>query len=82
MTHEEFKTQLESMPDLELADKAQSALSKLCATGAKSFTMSVPPRLDDTDMLFSELIRRIKLRGYEWEAKSISSKNFQSEYES
>ena len=61
MTHEEFKKQLKDIPPLELAEMAQSALSKLCSTGGKSFTMTVPPRLDDTDMIFSELISRFEL---------------------
>lgn len=61
MTHEEFKRKLKEIPDLELAEKAQSALSKLCSSGGKSFTMTVPPRLDDTDMVFSELISRFEL---------------------
>jgi hypothetical protein len=61
MTHEEFKKQLEAIPNLELAEKAQSALSKLCSTGGASFTMTVPPRVDDTDMILSELIKRFEL---------------------
>ena len=61
MTHEEFKAQLEAIPNLELAEKAQSALSKLCSTGGQSFTMTIPPRLDDTDMILSELIKRFEL---------------------
>ena len=61
MTHEEFRQQLKEVPNLELAEKAQSALSKLCSTGGKSFTMTVPPRLDDTDMVLSELISRFEL---------------------
>ena len=61
MTHREFKAQLEAISNLELAKKAQSALSKLCSTGGNSFTMNVPPRLDDTDVILSEVIKR-----FEW----------------
>lgn len=61
MTHEEFQSKLEAIPNLELAEMAQKALSKLCSTGGKSFTMTVPPRLDDTDMVLSEVIRRFEL---------------------
>ncbi len=71
MTHEEFKTQLEAIPNLELAEKAQSALSKLCSTGGQSFTMTVPPRLDDTDMILSEVIKRFELLHLEAVQNSI-----------
>lgn len=64
MTHEEFKTKLEAIPDQQLAEMAQSALSKLCSTGGQSFTMTVPPRLDDTDMIFSEMIKRFELLAF------------------
>ena len=71
MTHEEFKTQLEAIPNLELAEKAQSALSKLCSTGGQSFTMTVPPRLDDIDMILSEVIKRFELLHLEVVQNSI-----------
>ncbi len=71
MTHEEFKAQLEAIPNLELAEKAQSALSKLCSTGGRSFTMTVPPRLDDTDMILSEVIKRFELLHLEAVQNSI-----------
>ena len=61
MTHEEFQQQIEAIPNLELAEKAHSALSKLCSSGGASFTMTVPPRLDDTDMILSEVIKRFEL---------------------
>lgn len=61
MNHEEFKEKLEAIPNLELAEMAQKALSKLCSTGGSSFTMTAPPRLDDTDMVLSEVIKRFEL---------------------
>lgn len=60
MTHEEFKKELESIDNLKLAEMAHSALSKLCNTGGRSFQMTVPPRVTDTDMIFSELITRFE----------------------
>jgi len=60
MTHEEFQQKLKEIPNLELATKAQMALSNLCNTGGKSFVMSIPAKLDDTDMIFSELITRFE----------------------
>jgi hypothetical protein len=53
---------MEVIPDQQLAEMAQSALSKLCSTGGRSFTMSVPPKLDDTDIILSEVIRRFLLQ--------------------
>ena len=61
MIHEEFKTKLEAISNLELAEMVQKELSKLCSTGGQSFTMSIPPRLDDTDMALSEVIKRFEL---------------------
>lgn len=60
MTHEQFQNKLSDIPNLNLAEKAQSALSKLCRTGGNSFTMTVPPTLDDTDVIFSEVIKRFE----------------------
>ena len=61
MTHEEFREKLKAISDSELAEQASSELSELCKTGGRSMTLSVPPRLTDTDMIFAELIRRFKL---------------------
>ena len=55
-----FHEELESIPDDALHEYCRKELSKLCKTGARSFTMTVPPRLLDTDILFSELLRRFK----------------------
>jgi hypothetical protein len=54
----EIQEKLEAIPNLELVEIAQKALSKLCSTGGQSFTMTVPPRLDDTDVVLSEVIKR------------------------
>lgn len=62
MKNDEFQEKLQSIPDSELAKKADSILDKLCKTGARSFVMSVPPSIDDTDMVFAELIRRFQER--------------------
>lgn len=66
MTHEEFKSKLEDIPNLELAEMAHKALSKLCSTGGQSFTMTVPPRIDDTDIILAEVIKRFELLHREW----------------
>lgn len=58
MTNEEFKKQIESIPNLELIEKAKLALYKLCKTSGKSFTMCIPPDIDDTDIILNELITR------------------------
>lgn len=60
MTHEEFQNKVQSVSNSDLIGMADKALSKLCSTGGRSFTMNVPPRVDDTDIVFSELIRRFK----------------------
>lgn len=60
MTHEEFQDKLHNVSDRKLIEEATIQLDKMCKDGAKSFTMTVPPRLTDTDMVFSELIRRFE----------------------
>ena len=57
---EMFRNKQKEVPDAELAELAREEISKLCKTGGKSLTMTVPPRVDDTDMLLCELIRRFK----------------------
>ena len=64
MTHEEFKEKVKAIPDQELAEMAQKALSKLCSTGGQSFTMTVPPRVDDTDIILSEVIKRFEVLAF------------------
>lgn len=58
---EEFRKKQADMSDEELLGKCREELSKLCKTGGRSLTMCVPPQVDDTDMLFIELMRRYKL---------------------
>jgi len=60
MTIEEFNEQKAAISDEKLAEMACISLSELCETGARSFKMTVPPRTDDTDIIFSELIRRFE----------------------
>ncbi len=64
MSNEEFKAKLEAIPNFELAEIAQKALNKLCSTGGQSFTMTVPPRIDDTDIILSEVIKRFELLAF------------------
>jgi hypothetical protein len=61
MNHEEFMSKIEAIPNNELVAMADLAISKLCKTGARSFTMSIPPRIDDTDMILTEVVRRLQL---------------------
>lgn len=60
MTHEELQNKLHTMSDRKLIEEATIQLDKLCKTGARSFTMHVPPRVTDTDLIFSEVIRRFE----------------------
>lgn len=60
MNTEEFNKAREEITDEQLINKAQEILHKLCKTGGRSFIMTVPPRIDDTDMIFGELINRYK----------------------
>lgn len=56
----DISKELASISNSDLAKRSQSILNQLCKTGARSFIMSVPPRIDDTDIIFSELIDRFE----------------------
>jgi len=60
MTYEDFKKEQSEMTDHELIEEISKQISKLCKTGGGSFTMSSPVRIDDTDILFCELLNRFK----------------------
>lgn len=62
MTQEQFDMEQEEMTNIELIDLAEKQVSQLAKTGGRSHKMRVPPRVDDTDMIFSELIKRFKER--------------------
>jgi len=75
MTYGEFQNQIEEISNTELAEKAQSILSKLCSTGGQSFTMTVPPRIDDTDIILSEVIKRLSYLDIKKEKEISDNKN-------
>ena len=60
MKTEEFNKARSGITDVDLIEKAHTVLSELCKTGARSFTMTVPPSINDTDMIFGEVIRRFQ----------------------
>ena len=60
MTTEKFEEDQANMRDGTLVKLVEDKLRLLCKTGGKSLTMTVPPRIDDFDMLVCELIRRYK----------------------
>ncbi len=60
MTPEELRQKQAAMSDEALIGFAKDQVSDLAKTGGRSHTMCVPPMITDTDMLFSELIRRFE----------------------
>jgi hypothetical protein len=60
MTQEQFEQEQAAMSNEELIELAGKQVSELARTGGRSHRMCVPPMITDTDMLFSELIRRFK----------------------
>lgn len=55
-----FEQKQSAMTDKELCELLDNELSKLCKTYGKSFTMSIPPMVTDTDMLIGEMLERFK----------------------
>lgn len=60
MTQEHFETKQAELSDTKLIETIETKLSKLCQTGGRSLSMSVPPQVSDIDMAICELIRRYK----------------------
>ena len=60
MTMEQLSAKQASMSNADLIEKVETKITNLCRTGGKSFRMSVPPKVDDADMLLSEMVRRFK----------------------
>jgi len=61
MTKDEIFYQKQNlMSDEKLIELCDAAVSKMCKTGGKSFTMTVPAKVDDTDTILTELIKRYK----------------------
>ena len=60
MTKEQLSAKQASMSNADLIEKVETKITNLCRTGGKSFRMSVPPKVDDADMLLSEMVRRFK----------------------
>ena len=57
---EEFEQRQREMPDGELVEKARKAISDQCRKG--KWVMCIPPRIDDSDMILCELIRRFEIQ--------------------
>lgn len=55
-----FNEKLRSIPTIELIETAHEQLSRLCKTGGRDFTMTVPCQTNDTDIVFAEVLRRLK----------------------
>ena len=48
------------MDDKTLIALVEKTITDLAKTGGRSHRMTVPPQIDDTDMLLSELVERYK----------------------
>ena len=58
MTEQELKEKQKAMDDKTLIALAEKTIIDLAKTGGRSHRMTVPPQIDDTDMLLSELVDR------------------------
>lgn len=56
-SEEQFRARQAEMPDKELSEKCRKLVSDVCKDPRK-WTMTVPPQVDDSDMILCELIRR------------------------
>lgn len=58
---DKLRLKQQAMTNEELVKRASDQVSSLCKTGGRSLTMCVPPKVTDTDMILSELIRRYEI---------------------
>lgn len=56
-----FEEKQANMSNEALIGFVNDQITNLAKTGGKSHEMNVPPRITDTDMLFSEMLRRFKI---------------------
>ena len=56
----EFDKRKKSIPDKNLIQLCKEAIKKMCNTGGKAFTMTVPVKIEDTDIILSELVERFE----------------------
>jgi len=61
MTVERLKELQSEMSNETLIKEVERQITELARTGGKSHRMCVPPTPEDTDMIFSELVKRFKL---------------------
>ena len=57
---EQFKQKQRDMTDEDLIELVGDEISRLTQSDGKSYTMCVPPKITDTDMLLFEMLRRFK----------------------
>jgi len=60
MTTEQFAEKQAAISNEELMELVDKQIINLASTGGKSHTMTVPPQVTDTDMIFCELLNRFK----------------------
>jgi hypothetical protein len=59
-TFDILNKQLSEIDNTTLFEMGYSEITKLCKTGGRSFTMSVPVNIKDTDIILTEIINRFK----------------------
>ena len=60
MTTDEFNEILSKIPNEELISVCEGEITDLAKSGGKTFRMSIPPSINDTDIILSELVERYK----------------------
>ncbi len=70
---DDIQARIDELSNQELIDKCRKQLSELCRTGGKSFNMTIPPMIDDTDVLFDELANRLE-KSHELAIKEMEKK--------
>lgn len=60
MTEQQLNKKQAAMSDAELAEKCEKLIFDFDENGEKNWTRSIPPNVNDSDILLCELIRRFR----------------------
>lgn len=73
MTQEKFDIIQSQIPTQTLIENARGWISKLCKTGARAWSLRIPPDPEkDPDMVFGEVCRRLEY----WEKRCKAAEAF------
>lgn len=72
MKDDDFRKWQAEQPTSDLLEKAREHIRENSKHYGKRWTMSIPPQREDTDMVFSELCRRLEY----WQKRCLAAEDY------